>query len=938
MATKFSEFTGGGEAQVGDVMVGLRDSVAAGGDINFKFDFPGTGIKDAAGGNAYLVGWTSVGPLAVNYVQFGNAATGSSPTVKATGTDTNISLLLSSTGSGDVISAPATTGFFRAIGTNAIILPFGSTAEQPAGETGGFRFNTTLNELEFWDPLLTVWTVINSGGPDGDVFGPALSTDDAVVRFDGVTGKLIKNGIVLIDDAGKMDGLTSFQINGSTFINDFTDDDSYASATANNLASAESTKVYINAQIAASGGGDVFGPALATDDALARFDGVTGKLIQNSLVTLDDAGAISGLTQLDVDNIRIDGNAINSTDVNGNISIAPNGTGEVLVPLIPVSNAAAASRQYVDALVSGLTFQAAADVGSTVDLNSAYLNGAAGVGATLTSNVNGVFLIDGINPAVTDRVLVKDQALQVQNGIYTVTDVGTGGTPFILTRALDYDLGVEIQAGDILLVKTGTINALTTWIQLNNVTTVGTDPLDFIQFSFGQTFPTVTVLSLTPDRAVVSDATKQLVSSVTTTTELSFVNGVTSSIQTQLNGKISQSGAQIFAADTGAADAYVVTLAPVPAGLVAGLVVNFTATNASTGASTLNLNALGAAAIFKNASEPLIADDIKAAQVVSVIYDGAQWQMASQTGNAGGSGSGSAVAKLITQANAFAGGEWVYLVGSVYTIGDNTSDVTAEIVGVVAFDPAPTGADFTLQTSGFHTGDAGLVAGSVYFLGLAGALTLVPPTELGEVVKPLLSADTTTSGIMLTYRGDIIGETVPPPSGDFVLLATATANAAFSIDFTGLSSTHIEYQIVFTDIVVGTDAADLNFLTSTDAGVSYDTGVSDYAWGEFQYGISAPFSGTGNSAADARIRLINALGTGANESVSGSVTIYNPSAATFTRLSGFVTGTNSSPTTLSNMMSGVRLSAADVDAVRFIASTGTIASGEFRLYGLKGAS
>ncbi len=42
-----------------------------------------------------------------------------------------------------------------------------------------------------------------------------------------------------------------------------------------------------------SGGGDVVGPASSTDNALTRFDLATGKLIQNSTVTLDDAGAFT---------------------------------------------------------------------------------------------------------------------------------------------------------------------------------------------------------------------------------------------------------------------------------------------------------------------------------------------------------------------------------------------------------------------------------------------------------------------------------------------------------------------------------------------------------------------------------------------------------------------------------------------------------------------
>jgi hypothetical protein len=45
-------------------------------------------------------------------------------------------------------------------------------------------------------------------------------------------------------------------------------------------------------------GGDVVGPASATDNAIARFDTTTGKLLQNSVVTVSDAGAATGFTTL----------------------------------------------------------------------------------------------------------------------------------------------------------------------------------------------------------------------------------------------------------------------------------------------------------------------------------------------------------------------------------------------------------------------------------------------------------------------------------------------------------------------------------------------------------------------------------------------------------------------------------------------------------------
>jgi hypothetical protein len=47
------------------------------------------------------------------------------------------------------------------------------------------------------------------------------------------------------------------------------------------------------------GSGDVVGPSSATDNAISRYDGTTGKLIQNSIVTVSDTGQIAGVTSLD---------------------------------------------------------------------------------------------------------------------------------------------------------------------------------------------------------------------------------------------------------------------------------------------------------------------------------------------------------------------------------------------------------------------------------------------------------------------------------------------------------------------------------------------------------------------------------------------------------------------------------------------------------------
>ena len=94
-------------------------------------------------------------------------------------------------------------------------------------------------------------------------------------------------------------------------------------------------------------------------------------------------------------------------------------------------------------------------------------------------------------------------------------------------------------------------------------------------------------------------------------------------------------GAQ-YAADAGASDTYVITLAPVPAALFDGMIVSFKANTINTGAATLNVNALGAKTIKKNHDQDLATGDIESGQKVLVQYDGTNFQMLSQTAIAEG--------------------------------------------------------------------------------------------------------------------------------------------------------------------------------------------------------------------------------------------------------------------------------------------------------------
>lgn len=125
----------------------------------------------------------------------------------------------------------------------------------------------------------------------GDIVGPAGTTDNALARFDGATGKLLQDSVILVTDAGAVSGITTLTTSG--LINGATPTEiSYLSGATSNL------QAQINTLTGGSTPGDVIGPASSTDMALARFDGTTGKLIQNSPVFVSDSGGVTGIATL----------------------------------------------------------------------------------------------------------------------------------------------------------------------------------------------------------------------------------------------------------------------------------------------------------------------------------------------------------------------------------------------------------------------------------------------------------------------------------------------------------------------------------------------------------------------------------------------------------------------------------------------------------------
>jgi len=189
---------------------------------------------------------------------------------------------------------------------------------------------------------------------------------------------------------------------------------------------------------------------------------------------------------------------------NPSYSMTPSLT-QVTVAGNPSAALEVATKQYVDALIaSGIHFHAPVRVESPINLNATYNNGTAGVGATLTNAGTQVALvIDGVTVSVADRVLIYEQTDQTQNGIYVVTDVGSGATNWVLTRASDADTYVinsaaGLSEGSTVFVQEGATGAGETYTcNTSGTITFGTTNITFVQISTAQIYSAGAGLTLT---------------------------------------------------------------------------------------------------------------------------------------------------------------------------------------------------------------------------------------------------------------------------------------------------------------------------------------------------------------------------------------------------------------------------------------------------------
>lgn len=228
--------------------------------------------------------------------------------------------------------------------------------------------------------------------------------------------------------------------------------------------------------------------------------------------------------------------------------------------------------------------------------------------------------------------------------------------------------------------------------------------------------------------------------------------------------------------------------------------------NRSSGAVQVNANGGGAIQTMAAGSQTIVT-------VITVGTSAGTWDSAYSTTSSGG-GTGTAITRSIAQtAHGFAVGDVIYYTGSAYAKAKADVDTTSDALGLVS--AVADANNFSLTSIGYVTGLSGLTAGSVFYLSnvTAGALTSTQPTTATHVSKPMLIADSTTSGYVIQSRGvDISSGGTSGPTNTY---------------FNGYMSSSSSWSSSTTSFVDGSNSGGNALTTVYSNGITVTAGASN---------------------------------------------------------------------------------------------------------------
>jgi hypothetical protein len=393
-----------------------------------------------------------------------------------------------------------------------------------AGPTSGGSAPTSFRLLVNADipSVLTGKTLSVDSNTINGIAASSFVLSNGSGNIDGSAAqKAIPTGVVVGDSDSQV--LTNKTISGS----------SNTLSSIGNSSLTNSSVTYNGVTVALGASGTI---TSSTTAALTIGTGLTGTsfngstpvtiAIDSTVVTLADSQVLTNKTISGASNTlsNIGNSSLTNSQITlgttnialGGTSLAPVGLTSVTVTQNPTTDFQLATKQYVDTLVSsGIHFHTPVRVESPINLNATYNQPGGpgvGVGATLTNaGAQAALVIDGITMVLNDRVLVYEQTTQTQNGVYVVTDVGSGSTNWILTRSTDTDTygltsSTKLGEGSTFFVQQGVTGAGETYVcNTAGTITFGTTAITFVQISATQIYSAGTGLTLTGTQFSISN-------------------------------------------------------------------------------------------------------------------------------------------------------------------------------------------------------------------------------------------------------------------------------------------------------------------------------------------------------------------------------------------------------------------------------------------------